>query len=431
MIHPTGTHTLNPFRARPNNRANNPGVTMGNTPGDYDPDNARGFALKLPIMVAGWGYDIFGRPVPNHAKNLSAINANPDPSYYGFANSSGLSAQNPRGTPPPYGAEVPPEKYIGGVLDVRYNQRHGVWQTDHGFYARITSVTKATGKRYVNLYNWEEVEVTKNSFEAGITEPFNRAVVSPANGQAVNIAELSTNTNDAVYSSLPIGTIIELKSHLVEKSGDGDFTLRPIYLFNQPTNQNVFLRIHWDSNQGYPAPLTVEDASYNNLAGMSNRFLYLAEVMYFDAAYTGAFSPASPFGGFRSYSPQVWVQAINIMEFGNPVGLRGVVAPGVITATGSLTNGTPNLSWPGSNVPANAKSAYPSGFSIRPIWHNTYLEAKRLTGLSNAGLNAAGPVYYFAHPNAHDGSCETGIWPFYNATIDSTIGEHTAVKRTQ
>jgi hypothetical protein len=117
------------------------------------------------------------------------------------------------------------------------------------------------------------------------------------------------------------------------------------------------------------------------------------------------------------------------MEFGNPAGARGVVAPGVITATGALSNATPNLSWTGSDVPGSARSVYPSGFSIKPIWHNTHLEAKRLPGLSDSGINESGPVYYFAHPNAHDGNCETGVWPFYNSTVDSTIGENTVVKR--
>jgi hypothetical protein len=435
MINPTGTHVLNPFRARSNRQAISPGVSMGNLPGEYNADNARGMSHKAPMIVAGWGYDIFGRPVPSQAEKLSVLNpgSQTNSAYFGFANTSGI-AVDPRGTPAPYGAEAPAEKYVGGAVDLRYNQRHGIWQTDHSFLAKITSISKQqpTEKNFYNIYDWEEVEVSKNAFGTDVT-PIDRNLTHPAKGKAINLSELTTNVKDAVFTEVPIGTIIELKAHLAPAK-DEDFTLKPIYVFNHQTNQNVFLRIDWNMDMGYPAPLSASDPQYtNSLVRMCNRFLYRAEVMYFDSTNTNTEAKYnSPFGGFSSFNPQIFVQAINLVEWGNPRGYRGMVSPGVLTLeAGTAVNcSTSNFDWAGCAVPANSKSAYPSGFAIRPISHNTIIEGKRLTGLNNSSITQYGPVYYFNIPNAHDGGCTTGIWPLNNSTLDSGVGELTVVKRT-
>jgi hypothetical protein len=434
MINPTGTHALNPFRARANRQVGTPNVSMGTKPGEYDANNARGMAIKSPVLIAGWGYDVFGRPIPSQAEKLQTLNndnSKDNSAYYGFANTSG-SAIDPRGTPAPYGAEVPAEKYVGGALDVRYNQRHGIWQTDHGFLAKITAITKQqpTKKNFYNIYEWEEVEITKDAIGGTAQTPVDRALQYPAKGKAINLNELTTNINDAVYSEVPVGTIVELKAYLAPVS-DGDFTLKPIYAFNQATNQNVFLRIDWNIELGYPAPLSASDPNYTDgTFRMCNRFLYRAEVVYFAATGVSE-SFTSPWGIFNSYTPPIFVQAINLIEWGNPIGQRGMVSPGVITieAGGSVTPFTPNLNYVGS-AGFNGKSAYPSGFAIRPISHDTLVEGKRLNGLLDSSVTSYGPVYYFNIPNAHDGGCERGPWPFNNTTQDVGAGELTIVKRT-
>ena len=432
MINPTGTNTLNPFRARINRNAGSPGVSMGISPTEYNADNARGMAHKGPLIIAGWGYDIFGRPAPSQAANLSTLNAGSktNSANYGFANNSG-SAIDSRGTPAPYGAEVPAEKYVAGALDVRYNQRHGVWQADPVFLGKITYVEKAApGKNIYNIYGWEEVEITKDVIGGNAQEPINRAITAPAQGKAINLSELTLNTKDAVFQEVASGTIIELKSYLAPVS-DGDFTLKPIYIFNHNTTQNVFLRIEWNNNEGYPAPLAAADAKWTaGGLGFCNRYLYKAELVYFEKTYNEGFG-GSPWGGFKGYIPAVYTQAINLIEFGNPVGQRGMVSPGVITVLkdGALNDSTPNLNWTGVVIPGGSKSAYPSGFSIKAISHNTIVEGTRLTGMDNNSVTSYGPVYYFSCPNAHDGSCSTGIWPFRNLDLDSGAGENTTVKR--
>ena len=109
-----------------------------------------------------------------------------------------------------------------------------------------------------------------------------------------------------------------------------------------------------------------------------------------------------------------------------------MVSPGVITVLkdGALSIGTPNLNWTGVVIPDGSKSAYPSGFSIKAISHNTIVEGTRLTGMNDSSVTNYGPVYYFSCPNAHDGSCSTGIWPFRNLTHDSGAGENTLVQRS-
>lgn len=434
MIVPGGTHATNPFQARAGKQSGPPPVSMGTTPGQWTAFDARGLALRLPMMVAGWGYDIFGRPAPSKAATLQTLNAQPDMGYYGFANTNDGDA---RGSPAKYGAEVPVQNFVGGVLDVRYNQRHGVWQTDHSFFAKITDVFRANGNRkYVFEYQWEEVEVGFNALKnQNSGDPFNRALTTPASGRAVNVAELVGNVNDAIFSSIKTGTVVEMKSHLVSKSGDGEYDLEPVYLFNQPTDGTVFLRVHWNSTEGYPAPLSNEDASYG--AGnfnMCNRFLYKAEVMKWAG---GSSLPAAqgqaPFGKLESYSPAIFVQCINISELGNPVGLRGVVAPGVITCTGTVPQSSiRNTQWTGSNLTVNGtpNATYPSGFMIKPIWHNTVVEGRRMHGMLDGGLNSLGPMYYFQASNAHDGNCATGVWPAFNFVRDSGAGENATVLRT-
>ena len=428
MIVPQGTHGLNPFRARLGKEAAKPNVAMGNTPGDYNAFDARGMAIRLPVMVAGWGYDIFGRPVPSKAVDLVTLNAQVDMGYYGFANDN---ASDTRGSPAPYGAETPLKDYVGGGLDLRYNQRHGVWQTDHSFYARITAVTAtdSTSNKFYWIYNWEEVEVRYNPIKnQNSGDPFNRALSNPAKGKAINVAEVVRDAGDRNYGYLRAGTIIELKSHLVAKSGDGDYTLEPVYLFNHTEEQPVFLRIDWNSTAGYPAPLTNEDASYGASSyNGCNRFLYRAEIAYFNESNTTGGKFGAPFGAFTGTN--IFVQCINVNEWGNPVNTRGVVAPGIIMATGSIVHsaGT-NLSWTGSTSTL-ASGAYPPGFMIKPIWHNTIVEAKRMKNQSVGSLSSNGPLYYFSMVNGHDGACATGAWPALNTTQETGRGENTTVRR--
>jgi hypothetical protein len=449
------THALNPFEARNagDNASRDPGVAMGNVPGVYDSYAARGMAMKMPLIVAGWGYDLFGRPVPNKGISLKKMNGH-DTAFtaakdYGFLGFENSFIDDARGSPTPFGGEAPVESFVAGALDVRYNQRHGIWDTDHYFFAEITGVIRATGtgvdtKNYVNRYLWREVDIkgpesAKDPFSRdGIQFPaksWENGTIFP-NNWALNLAELSNNSNDAVYSIAPSGSIVKIKAYLIDNNpssrNESAHKYKPFYVFNYTSDETVFLRIDWNSSLGYPAPLAAADATWTSI-GMCNRFLYRAEIQRFSSSHTEG-TGSSPWGGFtpdNTLPPALrYVQAVNISEFNNPIGALGVVAPGVITVShGPLTSSTPNLNWTGVSIPVGSRSTYPSGFSIRPIWHNTIVEGKRLKGLGNS-LNTYGPVYYFSMANAHDGGCLTGVWPFKNLTAETGAGEHSSTKRT-
>ena len=447
------THGLNPFEARNagQNASRDPGVAMGNTPGVYDAYAARGMAMKLPMIVAGWGYDLFGRPVPNKGVSLKKMNGHDlgltAAKDYGFLGFENAFTTDQRGSPVPYGGEVPVESFVAGALDVRYNQRHGVWDADHYFFAEITGVIRATGtgtetKNYVNRYLWREVDIkgpetAKDPFSRNSIEfparSWENGTLYPHNW-ALNLAELTNNSNDAVYSIAPSGAIVKIKAYLVNNSptstNENIHKYEPFYVFNYTSDETVFLRIDWNTSLGYPAPLSAADATWSTI-GMCNRFLYRAEIQRFSSAHVES-TGSSPWGGFISDQtlPEAlrYVQAVNISEFNNPIGQLGVVAPGVITINGSVSSSTRNMNWTGVSIPEGAKATYPSGFSIRPIWHNTIVEGKRLKGLGNS-LNTYGPVYYFSMPNAHDGGCLTGVWPFKNFSQETGVGEHSSTKR--
>ena len=114
---------------------------------------------------------------------------------------------------------------------------------------------------------------------------------------------------------------------------------------------------------------------------------------------------------------------------GNPAGKRGMICPGVVTATGNSL--TAAQIWPdgvpGSiSLAATTKSSYPRGFAVQPICSGTIVEARRL--VSPNGVGQYGPIYYFQVPNAHDGGCSSGIWPFFGSTTENPF-EPTTVTR--
>ena len=60
-------------------------VPQGTTPGTINPFAARFIGLSAPIGIAGWGYDLFGRPCPG-AISLEKLN--------GKSNSEGVDIKD-------------------------------------------------------------------------------------------------------------------------------------------------------------------------------------------------------------------------------------------------------------------------------------------------------------------------------------------------
>jgi len=458
---PRDTNALIPGDSTITNPTTRP-VTQGNSPGTLNPFSARFIGISAPVGIAGWGYDLFGRPCPG-AISLEKLN--------GKVNAEGtlikdysltrfISANSANGTKFPGGGESSPAHHVGGMLDVRYDPRHGLWRTNHYFLAEITGVVSTGNSVFSNRYLWREIEFhkvtdpdpTTRSFDTSATSPFPypaRSFVDANNAlinYAVNLSESSSHPSDRILHRIPSGTIVQMRTINTVKNYAGDGKdpylndYQPLYIFEQPGYNSVFLKIvGYDGT--YPAPLSEADgvppdaANYGN-GKMQTRWMYKGVVVTFSGAkIANPTRYSTPFGSFVEDDtiPAAirTVQCINLIEMGNPPTRRGMICPGVVTATGN--NLTAANIWP-DGVPGspaitltpNTKSSYPKGFAIQPICSGTIVEARRLT--SPNGVVTYGPVYYFQVPNAHDGGCSSGIWPFFGATTESPFEPNTPAR---
>lgn len=448
---PRDTHGLVPGDTSLANLRNRP-VTQGARPGDINPFTARFIGLSGPIAIAGWGYDIFGRPVPG-AVNLAELNGQEGQAKE--YSQTKFITKNPAGAKFPLGGESLPTHHVGGMLDVRYDPRHGLWRTNHFFLAEITGVISTGNSIFCNRYGWREIEIheinkpdptTKNLPVNSLEFPFPARSYNDSDtikNYAVNLAEASSNQHDRIYHKIPSGTIVQMRSiNVLKNYTDSDPAAndyQPLYVFEQAGYNSVFIKIlGYDGT--YPAPLSEGDASpldnivnYENNARMPNRWLYLGVIVQFSGGKISSGSSEkpgnTPFGAFvEDTSIPIAarkVQCINLIEMGNPGGERGMICPGIVTATGNSISAS--KVWP-KGVPGNisftAKSAYPRGFSVQPVCSGTIVEARRLPNPN--GVANYGPIYYFQVENAHDGGCASGVWPFYGHTTQSPMEYGTA-----
>lgn len=454
---PRNTHALVPGDTTLTYQKTRP-VPQGSDPGTINPFAARFIGIAAPVGIAGWGYDLFGRPCPG-AISLEKLN--------GKVNSEGseikdysltrfISPNSANGTKFPGGGESSPAHHVGGMLDVRYDPRHGLWRTNHYFLAEITGVVSTGNSIFSNRYLWREVEFhkitdpdpTTRSFDSTATSPFpyparsfidaNNAIIN----YAINLSESSSDKSDRILHKIPSGTIVQMRTVNTIKNYVGNDPYlndyQPLYIFEQPGYNSVFLKIvGYDGT--YPSPLSEADgippdpANYNG-GKMQTRWMYRGVVVTFSGVSNfNSFRHTTPFGSFvedTSIPESIRkVQCINLIEIGNPPGKRGMICPGVVTATGNSL--TASQIWP-DGVPgsitlaANTKSSYPKGFAVQPICSGTIVEARRLA--SPNGVGTYGPIYYFQVPNAHDGGCSSGIWPFFGTTTESPFEPNTVTR---
>lgn len=431
-----------------------------------DPFTARFIGLSLPVAMVGWGYDIFGRPVPgkNTIQQMNGLNNGSQPVDYSLSRFNSGSGD---GAKMPFGGEALSSQYVAGMLDVKYDPRHGLWKTHPVFLAEITGVVATGNSLFTNLYGWREIELQDwtnpdpfqipvcpaRSYEVNVVTESDKKILN----FAINLSESASDIHDRVFYKVPSGTVVEMRSINVFTSGTftnsdpGTHGYSPIYVFNQATTSSCFIKIlGFDGT--YPAPLSNQDkyepSSINYFAGkMCSRFLYKGVVVSFsggDLSSTDNSSEMSryntPFGNFIEElsipTSMRFVDCINLNEMGNPVGKRGMVCPGVVTATGSAIEGAnfATAIWPdgipNSIVLTNAKSSYPKGFAIQPICSGTIVEARRLhTPGYRGGSTQLGPVYYFNSPNAHDGGCASGIFPAFGPSNEQSADPGTTRKR--
>jgi len=109
-------------------------LLMQSTAGDVDPDyndHYRFLALRGPLMIHGWGYDINGKPIPNSEDNASVSSPTFKTDYNDLTNKFSENwLQNPATWP------VAP-------VDLRFDRKRGVWTVPSAF--RLYQI-QASGK---------------------------------------------------------------------------------------------------------------------------------------------------------------------------------------------------------------------------------------------------------------------------------------------
>lgn len=114
----------------------------------------RSIGLKTPLILAGWGYDIYGKPVPN-SMPISGENRS------AFFEENWLRK---------------PSKWKVGPLDVRWDERRGVW-TAPPSYKLVRAIADEVTE--TGIYAWIADDDMESSFDAfGNPIPSGRILVS-------------------------------------------------------------------------------------------------------------------------------------------------------------------------------------------------------------------------------------------------------------
>ena len=138
------------------------GIRDPNNLVDYK-DGYRYLAHRGPLVIHGWGYDIMGKPIPNHKENNISGGGSESAGnllnggVFGThqTNYSGLSDQF-------YGGWLQrPDTWPAGPVDLRWDRNRGVWTvpSDLRFYlVRLTTELAAVNDTATcNVYNAEDV----------------------------------------------------------------------------------------------------------------------------------------------------------------------------------------------------------------------------------------------------------------------------------
>lgn len=107
-----------------------------------NPSDVRGIALRGPVMIAGWGYDTNGKPVPYPTdESGEPITDAETPSFKGGDEQETVD----------FGYQVNPRHYCVGPLDVRWDNKRKVWAgsgVSTSFWATINSSTLVAPNRW-------------------------------------------------------------------------------------------------------------------------------------------------------------------------------------------------------------------------------------------------------------------------------------------
>lgn len=468
------SHGYNPFDVKPDSEGRIRSVNTGDDITDsvavdaWQAFNAKMMAHRAPIVVAGWGYDVFGRPMPNLQKNLAALNGSSSAQDYSVQSNFFDDGRNNPGSPNgfgnaasfPFGGHASSEHYVGGALDVRYDPRHGLWRTNHFVLAEILGHAprdQSDWSTHVREYEWKEVEagdafaddIVRRATNiycniAGTDQAPNCAkdpldyparsyrvgtdIVNPA----INISEMGYNTNSTqavpggprpfLGPPVPSGTVVQLRSvnTIFNDENLNQAYFAGTYIFSFEVPNKIFVEIV--ESEALNPPYDAVNDGVGQWAGEdeigcydnpTTRWYYTGKIKKWvgqpysqnNKGYYGYFEDDRDFLNFGDGG---YCKLINIVEYNNPLALNG-------------RNDWNHVVSPGVNM-APLPGNYPSGFSVRPISTGTIVEATYMPNqwmddevygrVGGAGdgkqSNTPYPLFYFQLANAHDGACATG-----------------------
>lgn len=456
------SHGLNPFDVTLDEGSSARGVGGGNFAsstgiGTFSAWDVRTMAHRSPVLLAGWGYDLFGRPAPNLQKTLKTLNGYTDDGNVfvrSYAESSNLFddgrddlEDNTNTASFPFGGHAAAQYYVGGALDVRYDARHGLWKTNHFVLAEIMGYTDrplSEFSTYIRDYEWKEVEFG-NAFADDVVRREDSNIDSldyPARsygvegGKGYYVVNPAINLSEMGYTNIlhgerpflgppvPSGSIVQLRTvnSIYNNTNYTTPALAGAYIFSFEVPNKVFVEIVSsqaldlvnDIDPEFPGGVMTGDQEIGTLEHPTTRWWYEGKVKRFrgfptqDSGEGGV--RQTPYGTFEN-DPN-WlktIRLINIIEYNNP--LAAALPEG---ATPRMDSSEWNVS-PGINM-APALGVYPSGTTIRPISNGTIIEATYMPDAympdelytSDGTETSVWPFYYFQLANAHDGCCETG-----------------------
>jgi len=449
--------------------------------GAGNPFAARTMAFRAPASFAGWGYDLFGRPVPNLRETVEEMNSLVDFNGDGKPDTTNDYITHKfndlgNGALIPNGGSSDPSKLVGGAVELRYDIRHGIWKGDPFIYAEIMGhrIRPSPGSSsYIREYEWREVEFGA----AGADDPFRRnsqdyqnpslpsifksddsldhpartytQTPSAENSSSAGLVNYAVNASEMggvfglggrgspiLCQPVQSGSIVQLKS--VQAVYPGGFG--PAYIFDRPTKNTIFLKIQTAA----PLTLGIDDAgTQEGTNGREDIGLLQAPVTRW--LYTGVpvklkslglnETPASNSPEASRYAENIGffeedissyptnyneIYAINLTEYNNNTSIQRAGAESFIVAPGVDM----------ASIDKDGNINYPSGFSIRPIagvrtdspgYDGTIVEASYLPNQDvKADRDSGAPVVYFSLANAHDGCCVGCNYITGDCAVDTT-----------
>ena len=474
------SHGLNPFDSGPNTSA--PRFVLSHNQQDSPDMTGVGYnnsfivktvAQRMPMMAAGWGYDLMGRPTPNLHRNLQDLNTSQggagginwyheDSNWFDDNRVTTDGGDEQFKSSFPYGGDASPSRYVGGAVDLRYDPRHGLWRGNHFILAEILGHATRVGSSassYYREYEWREVEI---GYVYG-NDPFRRSEspscdsaceedpldyparsFSTSDADQVYIYNAAVNVSEVGYDSnygprpllgpaVPSGTIVQLRSVnsiYGSATSNAAAVFGPSFIFSHAIPHKIFVEI--TGNQALQLPLDAEPDDYylepgNEDIGLydnpTTRWYYTGRPMKWSGwadigADADGYENLERFCQFGTFvqdgnQPSQKVRLLNITEWNNPLARDGRGEYNHVVS-------------PGVNMAKNDAVAYPSGFTIRPISNGTIVEAHYMPDqyvpdemlFPDPGNNPR-PLYYFSLANAHAGCCDAISDP--EDAVDSII----------